>query len=54
MWTLETMIEVRRRKQIGINVPTWLRPERATQYIKRKLGVSFAMEIIILGCWSFF
>jgi hypothetical protein len=32
-------------QQIGIFVPTWLRPHRATQYIKRKPGVSFSMEI---------
>jgi hypothetical protein len=37
--------------QIGIIVPTWLKPERATKHIKRLLNVSFAMEIIILMCW---
>jgi hypothetical protein len=39
-------------QQIGIFVPTWLRPHRATRYIKRKLGVSFSMEIIVLMSWS--
>jgi hypothetical protein len=38
--------------QIGISVPTWLKPDRAMRYIKRKLWVPFAMEIIILMCWS--
>jgi hypothetical protein len=38
--------------QIGIIVTTWLKPDRATRYIKRKLNSSFAMEIIILMCWS--
>jgi hypothetical protein len=32
--------------------PTWLKPDGATGYIKRKLRVSFAMEIIILMCCS--
>jgi hypothetical protein len=36
--------------QIGINLPTRLKPDRATRYIRRKLEVSFAMEIIILMC----
>jgi hypothetical protein len=39
-------------QQIGVSVPTWLRPQRATCYIKRRLRVSFSMEIIILICWS--
>jgi hypothetical protein len=38
--------------QIGILVPTWLKPERATRYIKRALNLPFAMEIIILMSWS--
>jgi hypothetical protein len=37
--------------QIGVAVPTWLRPDRATRHIKRSLGVPFAREIIILMCW---
>jgi hypothetical protein len=37
---------------IGVFVPTWLRPDRATRHIKRILRVSFAMEIIILMSWS--
>jgi hypothetical protein len=36
---------------IGINVPTCLKPERATRHIKRFLRVPFAMEIIIVMCW---
>jgi hypothetical protein len=38
--------------QIGIIVPTSLKPDRATRYIKRKLRIPFAMEIIILMCWN--
>jgi hypothetical protein len=37
--------------QIGIIVPTWLKPERATSHIKRLLKVPFTMKIIILMCW---
>jgi hypothetical protein len=37
--------------QIGVNVSSWLKPERATRHIKRILRVSFAMKIIILMCW---
>jgi hypothetical protein len=36
--------------QIGISMPTWLKHDKATRYIKRKLRVPFAMEIIILMC----
>jgi hypothetical protein len=38
--------------QIGVSVPTWLRPQRTTRYLKRRLRVPFAMEIIILISWS--
>jgi hypothetical protein len=38
--------------QIGIIVPTWLKPDRTTRYIKRKLNCPFAMKIIMLMCWS--
>jgi hypothetical protein len=34
--------------QIGDNVPTWLKPDRATKHIKRNLRVTFAMVIIII------
>jgi hypothetical protein len=34
--------------RIGVHVPTWLKPDRVTRHIKRSLGVSFAMDIIIL------
>jgi hypothetical protein len=37
--------------QIGVMVPTWLKPERATRHLKRLLGVPFAMEIIVILCW---
>jgi hypothetical protein len=37
--------------QIDIVVPTWLKLDRAKS-IKRKLRNPFAMEIIILMCWS--
>jgi hypothetical protein len=37
--------------QIGVNVPTWLKPERAIKHIKRILRVPFVMKIIILMCW---
>jgi hypothetical protein len=33
-------------------VPTWLKADRATRRIKRALNKSFAMEVIILMCWS--
>jgi hypothetical protein len=36
---------------IGVQVPHW-RADRATRYLKRALNVPFAMEIIILMCWS--
>jgi hypothetical protein len=38
--------------QIEVLVPMWLKPDRATSHIRRKLRVPFAMEIIILMCWS--
>jgi hypothetical protein len=37
---------------IGIQVPSWMQPQRAIRRIKRSLGVLFAMEIIITMCWS--
>jgi hypothetical protein len=37
--------------QIGVTVPTWLRPDRATKHIKRSLDVPFSMEIIMLMTW---
>jgi hypothetical protein len=37
--------------QIGVNVPTWLKPARATRHIKIFLRVPFAIEIIIITCW---
>jgi hypothetical protein len=39
-------------RYIGVAVPTWLNPERATRRIKRSLKLSFAMKIIILMSWS--
>jgi hypothetical protein len=36
---------------IRIQVPTWLKPERATKHIKRSLRVPFAMDIIITMSW---
>jgi hypothetical protein len=36
---------------IGVQVPHWFRPDRATKRIKRSLDKPFAMEIIILMCW---
>jgi hypothetical protein len=36
---------------IGIIVPTWLKPERASMHIKRSLNVPFAMDIIITMSW---
>jgi hypothetical protein len=38
-------------RQVGVIVPTWLRVDRATRYIKRRLRVPFAMKIIILMYW---
>jgi hypothetical protein len=38
--------------RIGMVIPQRLRPGRATSHVKRTLGVHFAMEIIILMCWS--
>jgi hypothetical protein len=37
---------------IGVNVPSWLTPERATRHIKRQLKLHFSMDIIIVMCWS--
>jgi hypothetical protein len=37
---------------IGVTMPTWLRPERATAYLKRTINKMFAMKIIIIMCWS--
>jgi hypothetical protein len=33
---------------IGIPVPTWLKPKRAMRNLRKRLKVSFAMEIIIV------
>jgi hypothetical protein len=33
-------------------VPSWLRSQRGARRIKRSLGVTSAMEIIINMCWS--
>jgi hypothetical protein len=38
--------------QIGVNVPSWLPPIRAIRRIKRSLRVPFAIEIIMVMCWS--
>jgi hypothetical protein len=38
--------------QIGINIPTWLKPDRPTRYTQMKLGVPFSKEKIIPMCWS--
>jgi hypothetical protein len=38
--------------QISINPPMWLKPDRASRNIKRALRVPFAVDIIILMCWS--
>jgi hypothetical protein len=38
--------------QIGINPPTWLKPDRTTRNIKRALRVPFPIDIIILMCWG--
>jgi hypothetical protein len=37
---------------IGVVIPSWLRPDRATRHLRIKLSVPFAMEIIITMCWS--
>jgi hypothetical protein len=37
---------------IGVSVPSWLKPERATKRIKISLSLSFAMEIITIMSWS--
>jgi hypothetical protein len=37
---------------IGVAVPGWLKSNRATRRIKRSLNKPFAMEVIILVCWS--
>jgi hypothetical protein len=37
---------------IGITVPSWLKPDRATRRMKRNFHKPFAMEVIILMCWS--
>jgi hypothetical protein len=39
-------------QQVGVLVPTWLKPDRATRHIKRALRKPYAMKIIILMCWS--
>jgi hypothetical protein len=37
---------------IGVQAPSWLRPQRAVKHIKRQLKVQFVMELIIIMCWS--
>jgi hypothetical protein len=37
---------------IGMHVPTWLKANRAMRRIKRSINKPFAMEVIILMCWS--
>jgi hypothetical protein len=37
---------------IGVTVSSWLKPDRATRRIKRSFNKPFAMEVIILMCWS--
>jgi hypothetical protein len=39
-------------QRIGVIVPSWLKPDRATCHIKRAMRQPFAMEIIIIMCWS--
>jgi hypothetical protein len=39
-------------RYIGVSVPSWLKPERATKRIKRSLNLPFAMEIITIMSWS--
>jgi hypothetical protein len=34
---------------IGVRVPTWMKPERATRH-KRALRLPFAMEIMVIMC----
>jgi hypothetical protein len=36
--------------QIGVNSPTWLKPDRTSRNIKRALRIPFGMDIIILMC----
>jgi hypothetical protein len=33
-------------------VLSWLKPDRATRRIKRSFNKPFAMEVIMLMCWS--
>jgi hypothetical protein len=37
---------------ICITVPSWLKLDRATRRMKRNFHKPFAMEVIILKCWS--
>jgi hypothetical protein len=37
--------------QIGVVVPTWLKPKRAKRHIKRSFRIPFIMKIIIIMCW---
>jgi hypothetical protein len=37
---------------IDVTMAKWLRPERATTYLKWAINKLFAMEIIIIMCWS--
>jgi hypothetical protein len=37
---------------VGALVPTWLRADHATTYLRMVINKTFAMEIIIVMCWS--
>jgi hypothetical protein len=37
---------------VGALVPTWLRDDRATSYLRKAINKPFAMGIIIVMCWS--
>jgi predicted nucleic acid-binding Zn ribbon protein len=37
---------------IRVTIPGWLRSDRATRRIQISLNMPFAMEVIILTCWS--
>jgi hypothetical protein len=37
---------------VGALIPTWLRADRATTYLRRVINKPFAIEIIIIMCWS--
>jgi hypothetical protein len=39
-------------QQIGISISVWLHPKRAIKRIKTMIDLSFAMDKIIIMCWS--